>query len=142
MANGHGGYRAPANPAPVSGPAQLAERTDGGPSQPIRRLPDAGYGESKEFEAQQAAAPLAESPPATVDASGIVPLDAPTARPNEPVTAGGVTGVEPMVPDEADSEQLRSYIPVLKDMASREGSTRATRQFVRQLETRLHNQGM
>ena len=53
-----GGYRQPANPAYVATP-QGGQRTDGGPAskkQPIRRLPDAGYGENKAFvEAQQQA---------------------------------------------------------------------------------------
>ena len=141
MANEHGGYRAPNNPAPVSGPGSLSRRTDGGPgsaTQPIRRLPDAGYGESRDFEAQQAGAPVPSAEgPALIDSSGIVPLDAPTARPDEPVTAGMVTGFEPSTPDEEDASRLKSYLPVLKAIASREGSSRATRQFVRQLEARL-----
>lgn len=141
MANGHGGYRQPANPAPVSGPGALSRRTDGGPGnarQPIRRLPNAGYGESKAFEEQQAAAPVAQAEePRLVDASKVVPLDAPTARPDEPVTAGAVTGLEPMLPDEADTQRLRSYLPALRVLASREGSSRSTRQLVRQLEQRL-----
>ena len=29
----HGGKRTPGNPAPVSGPGQLSQRTDGGPQQ-------------------------------------------------------------------------------------------------------------
>lgn len=138
MANGHGGYRQPANPAPVSGPGALSRRTDGGPSQPIRDLPDAKYGEQAEYRAIQAGAPVSKTEePRLVDASGVVPLDAPTARPDEPVTAGAVTGFEPMVPDEADTERLRTYLPVLKAIASREGSSQATRQLVRQLEQRL-----
>ena len=141
MANGHGGYRQPANPAPVSPPGALSQRTDGGPGnarQPIRRLPDAGHGESKEFENLQRAAPVAEAEePRLVDPSGVVPLDSPTARPDEPVTAGAVTGFEPAVPDEADTERLRTYLPVLKAIASREGSSQATRQLVRQLEQRM-----
>jgi hypothetical protein len=140
MANGHGGYRQPENPAPVSGPGALSRRTDGGPGnarQPIRRLPNAGYGESQEFEDQQRAAPVAQTEQRIVDPSGIVPLDAPSARPDQPVTAGMVTGQEPMLPDEADASRLQSYLFALKTIASREGSSRATRQYVRQLEARL-----
>jgi hypothetical protein len=37
MANGHGGPRTPANPAPVSGPGALSKRTDG--AQPKMQSP-------------------------------------------------------------------------------------------------------
>jgi hypothetical protein len=120
----------------VSGPGALSRRTDGGPSQPVERLPDAGYGESKAFEEQQAGAPVSASA-AVVDPSGIVPLDAPTTRPNEAVTTGMTSGVEPMVPDEDDIQRFRSYLGPLKAIASRPGASSATRQFVRQLEQRL-----
>ena len=56
MANGHGGYRRPTNPAPVSGPGALSRRTDG--RQPTRSLPNAKYGENAAFEAAQGAAPM------------------------------------------------------------------------------------
>lgn len=88
---GVGGYQAPANPAPVSGPGQLSQRTDGGPGQPVRSLPDAGYGESKAFVDQQQGAPLAQAPGLPT----VVPLDAPTGRPGEPVTAGAPLGPGP-----------------------------------------------
>ena len=81
-----GGYRQPNNPAAVATP-QGGQRTDGGPGsakQPLRRLPDADYGQNKEFVAQQQAAPL---PVANnqVEAPNIF---APTERPGEPVTTG------------------------------------------------------
>lgn len=106
-----GGYRTPASPAPVSGPGALSQRTDGG--QPIRDLPDARYGESADFVAQQQGAPLAQatgpsdvpmprtgasitepSVPAGPPAE-LTPLFAPTARPDEPVTAGSPLGAGP-----------------------------------------------
>jgi len=81
-----GGYRQPNNPAAVATP-QGGQRTDGGPGskkQPLRRLPDADYGQNKAFVAQQQAAPL---PVANkkVEAPNIF---APTERPGEPVTTG------------------------------------------------------
>ena len=51
-----GGYRQPANPAPVATPNR--NRTDGGPGnkkQPLRRLPDADYGANKAFMSGQRA---------------------------------------------------------------------------------------
>lgn len=89
-----GGYRKPANPAPVSGPGRLSRRTDGGPAskQPIRPMPANGqYGARAASVAQQSAAPMAATPPQQ-KLPGL--FDA-TQRPNEPVTAGSVMGAGP-----------------------------------------------
>ena len=91
-----GGYRQPANPAPTSGPGALSQRTDGGavegmsapqPKQDWTGLP---YGDNKSVNDQQSAAPMAGEPVAP--AAPVVPLNAPTQRPNEPVTAGIAQG--------------------------------------------------
>lgn len=107
-APGPGGYRAPAAPAPVSGPAQLSARTDGGPAQAKVDLPDAKYGEGKAYTEQQAGAPLAKAP--EMSAAGAPPMPAgspgpvsspsdprtpfgdPSARPTEAITAGAPMG--------------------------------------------------
>lgn len=44
-----GGPRRPTNPAPVSGPGAMSKRTDGGPAQKLRDLPDAQYGEAATY---------------------------------------------------------------------------------------------
>ena len=108
MADGHGGYRAPANPAPVSGPGSLSRRTDGGPGksngrQPVAELPDAAYGEQAAFRSIQQGAPIQKVEPPTGGAPGGAPqagalpppLDAPTGRPGEPVTSGVDIGAGP-----------------------------------------------
>lgn len=100
---GKGGYQAPANPAPASGPGKLSKRTDGGPAQKLRDLPDAQYGEAKTFRELQQGAPLAQTPgpqaqgaPSFAAAKDLLtPLDAPSERPNEPVTAGAALGAGP-----------------------------------------------
>ena len=107
MANGHGGPRTPSNPAPVSGPGALSQRTDGQPVRPVTGLP---YGENADFQDLQSSAPMAQAPApppmtrgnagrsaptGTGDAGGIVPLDAPTQRPDEPLTAGNPYGPGP-----------------------------------------------
>jgi len=80
-----GGYRKPANPAPVSGPGALSQRTDGGPTQGAKYMPGMPYGENTM--SQQTAAPMAgKAEPAPMALP--TPLDAPTMRPNEPVTSG------------------------------------------------------
>lgn len=97
--------RQPKNPAPTSLPGAASSRTDGGPgskSQPLRVASGQPYGSRKAQEAQQQAAPLpvapqaggstapggsAQAPPGP-SANPADALFAPTARPNEPVTAG------------------------------------------------------
>ena len=100
MAGQQGGYRQPSNPAPVSGPGALSQRTDGGPidgmtppAQAPKYMPGLGYGQGGNME-QQSSAPIAGSllqPTAKV----VVPLGAPTQRPNEPITSGVDTGPGP-----------------------------------------------
>lgn len=95
----------PSSPAPVSGPGALSKRTDGGPAQKLRDLPDAQYGEATTFRDLQKSAPLAQTPgpgqgsPSSGSATGqtpsVIPFDAPTTRPNEPVTAGSQFGPGP-----------------------------------------------
>ena len=93
MANGHGGYRQPANPAPVSGPGALSKRTDGGATegmtQPPKYMAGLGYGQGGNM-AQQTAAPIAGNDIPAMPAPEVptVPLSQPTMRPQEPITAG------------------------------------------------------
>lgn len=146
----HGGYRRPTHPAPVSGPGALSKRTDG--RQPVRTLPNAKYGEGAAFEQAQQAAPMSGDiggvmPGAAPgpDLSGIVPLDAPSQRPDEPLTAGmsGGPGAGPAVanrPSPMTAEQaakVRAYLPVLVVLASRDDADANTKQFVRQLRAEL-----
>ena len=51
-----GGYRKPENPAPVSGPGALSERTDGGPTQAPMYYPDTTYGQGGYVNQQTGAA--------------------------------------------------------------------------------------
>ena len=90
-----GGYRQPANPAPVSGPGALSKRTDGGPidglkpsTQAPKYMPGLGYGKGGENMANEQSAPLAGTPTPDFQAPTAVPLSAPTMRPNEPITSG------------------------------------------------------
>jgi len=95
MAEQHGGYRQPANPAPVSGPGAMAQRTDGGAqegmqppmqTQSPKYMPGLGYGQGGQNMANQQAAPLAGNPvPEMPPLRGIYES---TARPNEPITTG------------------------------------------------------
>lgn len=154
MANGHGGKRTPAKPAPVSGPGRLSKRTDGGPAQKLRDIPSQSYGDAQQFKSLEQAAPMAANdvtasgggaPPAPAD---IIPLGAPSARPNEPVTAGAPMGAGPGLeslglsnPDEQvrqqDAQQLAQYLPVLEYVSNLPGSTPSMRAMVRRIKGML-----
>jgi len=105
MANNHGGYRAPKNPAPVSGPGRLSRRTDGGPQQTHAQMTGMPYGENAEYMDLQSSAPVAATPSVSNTRSrnivpagptvAATPLFAPTNRPDEPVTAGAPFGPGP-----------------------------------------------
>ena len=88
-----GGYRKPNNPAPVSGPGSLSQRTDGGPTQPATYIPGLPQGQGQETYNNQVAAPMAGNPIPQMEMP--TPLMAPTARPNEPITSGVDIGAGP-----------------------------------------------
>lgn len=104
-----GGYRAPVNPAPVSGPGRLSKRTDGGPGQKLMVAPGGAYGSRQGLLDQEKTAAMSQTPsvsgiplpsaPAPVPTAAAatreagpqysgVPFGAPTQRPNEPITHG------------------------------------------------------
>jgi hypothetical protein len=83
---GRGGYREPSNPAPVSGPGALSQRTDGGPSQGAKYISGLPYGQGQQTYSNQLAAPMAGNPMETVDMP--TELMAATTRPNEAITSG------------------------------------------------------
>lgn len=141
-----GGYRRPNNPAPVSGPGALSQRTDGGPasSQPVRDMPDAKYGENAAFRDAQQSAPMSSGLP---DISGLTGMGAPSERPGEPISAGMPTGPgagSTVAPDQGQggltpeqAERLRSYLPVLVVLASQDDADPATKRYVRALRGEL-----
>ena len=98
---GKGGYQRPKNPAMVSGPGKYSQRTDGGPGdlrQGARKIPSKSYGDGLETTQIQTAAPMSASggfggvdPQASQGAPinlPVVPLFAPTQRPDEPISSG------------------------------------------------------
>lgn len=155
---GKGGYQAPNNPAPVSGPGALSQRTDGGPAdtQAAKYVSGLPYGEGQALMATQQAAPMAGSgmEQAVAAAMGmpasapIVPLNAPSQRPDEPVTAGANAGPGPdmsslglgqqdMAADANFKAALASYMPVLTFIASRPNTSPETRNVIKQLRGML-----
>ena len=125
-----GGYRKPGNPAPVSGPGKLSRRTDGGPGskQAMQQMTGGKYGENKALMEQQQGAALAGSPTpnprvsAPTQQAPVTPLFAPTARPEEPVTAGmpfgpgatQVAGVENLTNQAEYASLATSLLPLMK----------------------------
>lgn len=94
MGDNRGGYRKPANPAPVSGPGALSQRTDGSPSQPATYIPGLPQGEGQATYEQQVSAPMAGTAPVR-EMPPIVPLSAPTQFPNQPISYGSNWGEGP-----------------------------------------------
>lgn len=137
--NGHGGQRTPAHPAAVSGPGALSARTDGGPtSQPPMVATGGPYGSRSQMLDIQSGAPMAGG------GGSLPPLDAPTARPGEPVTAGadaglgvGMQAAGIQTDAEITDEQLRPLLRSLELVANLPGSNPETRSFVRNLKARL-----
>ena len=131
MANNHGGPRTPSAPAPVSGPGQLARRTDGGPAQTTTPMTGMAYGENADYNDIQSSAPLAATPSVsnmrarnqrpTGPSVAATPLFSPTQRPDEPVTAGAPFGPGdgPMASEnpaqmDSDMQTLKAYLPDLE----------------------------
>lgn len=90
---GRGGYREPSNPAPVSGPGALSQRTDGGPTQGAKYIPGLPYGQGQETYSNQVAAPMAGNTMQQMEMP--TELTAPTSRPQEPITSGIDSGEGP-----------------------------------------------
>ena len=88
-----GGYREPSNPAPVSGPGALSQRTDGGPTQGAKYISGLPYGQGQETYSNQVAAPMVGNTMAAIDMP--TELMAATQRPNEPITSGVNIGPGP-----------------------------------------------
>lgn len=146
----------PQNPAGVSGPGALSRRTDGGPAQSLKDLPDAKYGENSQFQSLQQGAPLSASPaggsagPADPNAlqpnpaaSQVIPFSAPSNRPNEPVTSGASLGAGPGTSalgtdssqiEKQDMGVIGSSLPLFEMLANLGDTLPSTRMFVNLLK--------
>lgn len=134
----------------ASGPGALSRRTDTGPAQKMRDLPNADYGENATYKDLQKSAPVAQSPsgdqrvPAENPmAANVIPLSAPSAT-NQPVTDGAVAGpgagIEALgLANQKDEDLMRlvPYLPVLEFMSSEDGASWAMRNLVRKVKSNL-----
>lgn len=149
---GHGGYRAPANPAAVSGPGKLSRRTDG--KQPQMPMGNGNYGDTTELAQLQSGAPLAQvsqgggaptvRAPTEDPTAALTPLGAPSTQPNTPVTDGAAYGPGagpaalglPQSPgdmDRADAQALSKFLPIMLRHAQSANATPGFRAYVRQI---------
>lgn len=134
--------------------AAYSNRTD---LQSVKVAPGQQYGKGAAQRAAQEAVPMAGRP--TMPAGGapaapptgrppspgpqpgdLTPLDAPSTRPNEPVTTGlsvgagaGPEALGPLADKTDGIDDLAQYLPMLEFIASQPGSSGQTRNFVRQL---------
>jgi len=139
-----GGLHPPANPAAVSGPGALSQRTDG--KQPIMALDKAKYGEQAQFQSIEAGAAIPQQAgapaPATPVDQGPPPtgLGEPTQNPNEPVTAGAADGPGPgtaalNLPPGDTAQQLRQQFgPILPALIAQSQSQYATQAYKDQVQ--------
>lgn len=151
----HGGYRAPARPAPVSGQGALSQRTDTGVADSkamVRPITGGPYGSSQDFSSIESGAPMAPAPapqaatPVTPQDAGLIPFDAESTAPDEPVTSGAATGPG-AGPDvlggsaadlvQQDAQALAGYLPTLERIANLPNSSASLRAAIVRLKARL-----
>lgn len=141
-----GGYQRPSSPAPASGPGPMSRRTDGGPGQGIKSLPNAGYGENKEFKEIQQGASMAKAP-SMMGMPQVTPLGAPTQRPDEYVTTGIARGPgagpealgrpSPVNERLADFQALADYLPQFEEYANSPAASKTMRSFIKYLRSQV-----
>jgi hypothetical protein len=137
--------------APQNNPANIS--ATGGNGQSGRDYTGFAYGENQALSQQQAGAPMAKAPSPTSAAPlmasnlpQVTPLNAPSERPDEPVTTGIAMG--PGAGPEAltlpgtgdtseDKQRLLSYLPALEVAAQSPNSSQAFRNYVRVLRANL-----
>jgi hypothetical protein len=144
-----GGYQQPTNPAPVSGPGALSQRTDGGPSQAPMYMPamKSMGSTGREQMAQQQGAALYKAPSPTGGGSAIesnlpavTPITAGTALPEQSIADGtpafGGAGPEALnLPKQEDTDidkqRLMSYLPAFEIAANMPNASMAWKNYVR-----------
>lgn len=137
----------------ASGPGALSRRTDTGPAQKMRDLPNADYGEGATYKDLQKGAALGQSDPTkgldqapqpNPAAGSVIPMGAPSMDPGTPVTAGAAMGAGPgnealgIVPQsQQDMKAQIVNLPVYEYMANQEGAPWALRNLVRKIKASM-----
>lgn len=106
--------------------------------------PGGEYGSRKEMEAIQGSAPMQGGGGRTTPPPAPTPLDAPSARPGEPITAGAdagpghgaqAAGIRTTL--EGDLAAMKPVAYSLEMIANMPGSNPSTRAYVRRLKAQL-----
>jgi hypothetical protein len=135
----------------VSGPGQFSARTDKAVTKANESLPNAGYGEAKDYQDQKSGAAMGQSPGGMDLASmfgnpsaQVTGLGEPTAQPGVPVTDGAAlgagAGTEALNTPGADQESKAynaAYMVALKFLANQPGSSDAARNIVRAMQASM-----
>lgn len=137
---------------PVSGPGQFSQRTDKAVSNANSSLPNAQYGENKDYQEVKSGAPTASgggAPPMDIGAlmgsmaPDAIGLGEPSQNPDQPVTAGADMGEGPgsevlgAPPVDPSASRNDSYIIALEWMASQPNSSDASRNLLRQIKANM-----
>lgn len=118
-------------------------------AQKIQAAPGQGYGQAKQQEDAQRAVPLPDRFNQTVESAAAMKppaggLLAPSARPNEPITAG--LGARPQPARNPgvnpDAASLAKQLPLLEAIASQPGATVSMRNLVRRLRSQIPPEGV
>lgn len=145
-----GGYQQPSDPAPVSGPGALSQRTDGGPganggvsapTSPTQNVNSNGtYGDAGDMQQIQGGSPM-------LSKDNLTPINAPTARPSEPITAGANSGpginmqqAGIQTDDQMAMQAINPMLYSLNLIASLPSANPETKTFVRALTARVSQQ--
>lgn len=136
----------------ASGPGALSRRTDTGPTQKLRDLPDADYGENATYKDLQQSAGLSQSAGGDIGqmsgtnpaAANVTPINAPSTMPGTPVTDGATAGAGAGIDalglanqQNEDLMRLVPYLPVLEFMSNQDGASWAMRNLVRKVKANL-----
>lgn len=136
---------------PVSGPGQFSQRTDKAVGNANSTLPNAAYGENKDYQDIKSGAPMAASPGVPADLGALmgamrpeaIGLGEPSQQPDVPVTdgadAGPGAGSEVLAqPDNsASSAQMQAWLVPLEWLANQPGTSDANRNMIRQMKSMM-----
>lgn len=136
---------------PVAGPGQFSKRTDKAVGNANSALPNAQYGENKDYQDLKSQAPMAQSPGVPQDLGALmgamrpeaIGLGEPSAQPDVPVTdgadAGPGAGSEVLSPPPEDPAASRnqSWMAALMYMADQPNSSDSARNLIRAMKANM-----